>query len=119
MKKFILVFSILVFIAVLIPVDSHSSTITHKVKQGDNLYNLSKKYHVSVDQLKDLNNLRSTKLNLGQTLFIKTDSSNISQNTDTGRKKSSKKKKVEEVVVTENDGELQSIKLRKVIPLIR
>jgi LysM repeat protein len=113
MKKLILICAIFFSFAVLIPTYSHSSNITHKIKQGDNLYNLAKRYHVSVDQLKSLNNLRSTRLSLGQILIVKTDASDVSSNTKTGKKKAAKKKKAEEVVVTGNDGEFIEYKVKK------
>lgn len=43
----------------------------HTVKKGDTLYALSKKYGVSVEQIKKLNNLTSDKLALNQKLKIK------------------------------------------------
>ena len=113
MKKLILMSAALFFFAVLIPTYSHSSNITHKVRSGDNLYNLAKRYHVSVDQLKSMNNLRSAKLSLGQVLVVKTDASDVSSNTKTGKKKAAKKKKAEEIVATENDGEFIEYKVRK------
>lgn len=114
MKKLILICAICFSFTVLIPTYSHSSNITHKVKQGDNLYSLAKKYHVSVNQLKALNGLRSTKLSLGQVLVVKTDSSGISHSINNGKKKTVKKKtRTEEVVITENDGEFIEYKIKK------
>jgi peptidoglycan endopeptidase LytE len=113
MKKLILMSAALFFFAVLIPTYSHPSNLTHKVRQGDNLYSLAKRYHVSVNQLKSMNNLRSTKLSLGQVLVVKTDASDVSSNTRTGKKKAAGKKRTEEVVVTENDGEFIEYKVRK------
>ncbi len=43
----------------------------HRVKQGDTLYGLGKRYGVSVAQLKRLNNLSSDALSLNQSLKIK------------------------------------------------
>jgi len=43
----------------------------HKVRKGDTLYALSKKYGVSVDELKKLNGLNSPDLSIGQVLKIK------------------------------------------------
>lgn len=71
MKRTILFFVVIIFLA-FISVDlAFSSNVTHKVKSGDNLYTIAKKYRVSVDQLKKFNNLSSTKLKLGQVLVIK------------------------------------------------
>ena len=44
---------------------------THTVRSGDTLYSISKKYHVSVSQLRDLNNLESLHLQPGQKLRIR------------------------------------------------
>lgn len=45
------------------------------VKSGDSLWSISRKYGLSVDQLKDLNNLSSNNLSVGQKLLIKDTSS--------------------------------------------
>ena len=45
--------------------------ITHTVVRGDNLYSLASKYGVSVNQIKNLNNLTSNLLSIGQVLKIK------------------------------------------------
>lgn len=45
--------------------------ITYTVKKGDNLYNIAKKYNVSVDSIKALNNLTNDALSIGQVLKIK------------------------------------------------
>jgi len=43
----------------------------HTVQKGDTLYSLSRKYYLSVDELMQLNNLRSSDLSIGQPLKIK------------------------------------------------
>ncbi|MGC1515169.1 MAG: glucosaminidase domain-containing protein [Maribacter sp.] len=47
------------------------SETTHTVQKGDTLYSLSKKYFVSVDELKQINNLRDASLSIGQELKVK------------------------------------------------
>ena len=47
------------------------NTETHLVLKGDTLYSLSKKYNISIDLLKQKNNLSETGISLGQTLIIK------------------------------------------------
>jgi LysM repeat protein len=42
----------------------------HSVKAKEGLYSIAKKYNVTVDELKDLNQLTSNELNLGQQLII-------------------------------------------------
>ncbi len=48
-----------------------SSQITYSVKDGDTLYKISKRFHVSVDTIKSLNNFTTNKLKIGQILVIK------------------------------------------------
>ena len=43
---------------------------TYIVKSGDNLYAIARKYGISVDKLKDINNLSSNLLSIGQKLLV-------------------------------------------------
>ena len=43
----------------------------HRVKKGDTLYSISKKYSISVANLKAINNLRGTIISVGQKLLLK------------------------------------------------
>ncbi len=43
---------------------------THKVKRGDNLWGIAKKYHISVETLTRLNNLANNGLQIGQILRL-------------------------------------------------
>ena len=45
-------------------------TDTYKVVKGDTLYGISKKYNITVDELKKLNNLTSNQLSIGEVLKI-------------------------------------------------
>ena len=45
--------------------------LTHKVKEGDNLYSLAKNYNTSVDEIMKLNAKKSEALRLGEILKIK------------------------------------------------
>lgn len=47
-----------------------NGTIYYKVKSGDTLSAIAKKYHCTVKQLQQWNNLRSTNINVGKTLKI-------------------------------------------------
>jgi LysM repeat protein len=43
----------------------------HIVQQGDTLYSLSKKYSLSVDELRNLNNILESGISIGQKLKVK------------------------------------------------
>ena len=51
---------------------SSGGSITHTVKSGDNLWDIAKKYDVSVEQIRKLNGLSSNAvLKIGQKLIIR------------------------------------------------
>jgi len=52
------------------PLHSDKKIIIHKVKRGDNLYEIAKKYGVSLSSLKEWNNLNSSKLKIGMSLKV-------------------------------------------------
>ncbi len=52
-------------------VDQGTTVERHVVKAGDTLYSLSRTYNITVAQLKELNNLTSTALSVGQVLIVK------------------------------------------------
>ena len=47
-----------------------NSWVYYKVKSGDNLGAIARKYHCTVKQLKSWNNLRSDRINIGQRLKV-------------------------------------------------
>ncbi|MCQ2219245.1 MAG: NlpC/P60 family protein [Paludibacteraceae bacterium] len=51
--------------------DFKDTCIIHTIKKGDNLYRLSKEYNVSIEEIKESNNLKSTNLKIGNRLIIK------------------------------------------------
>lgn len=57
-----------------IPNDSNNY---YTVKSGDNLYSIAQKYNTTVNELKDLNNLSSNILSIGQKLIIPASNANI------------------------------------------
>lgn len=67
MKKIRVLFFLVILI--FIASTSHAET-TYQVKQGDNLYNISKRFNVSVEEIMDMNNMDSISLRVGQDLII-------------------------------------------------
>ena len=61
-----------------LPVQSNISDNSYIVKKGDSLYSIARTYNTSVDKLKEINNLTSNALAIGQVL--KLPSSNTSEN---------------------------------------
>lgn len=49
---------------------TNAATITYKIKKGDTLYSIAKKYHTTVTTLKKLNGLQTDKIYAGKTLVI-------------------------------------------------
>lgn len=59
--------------AVVLAIDEYlTKSNTYTVKSGDTLYSIAKKYNTTVNELKDLNNLTSSSLNIGQVLKVPT-----------------------------------------------
>lgn len=54
-------------------IETPSSGNTYTVKSGDTLYSIARKYNITVNELKTLNNLTSNTLSIGQILTIPTD----------------------------------------------
>lgn len=50
---------------------STTTEATYTVQKGDSLYSIAKKYNTTVDRLKELNNLSSNLLSIGQILIIR------------------------------------------------
>jgi peptidoglycan endopeptidase LytE len=53
------------------PVKRQEDNLYHLVKKGDSLFCIARKYSISVNELKEINNLRTTKLKPGQELIVK------------------------------------------------
>ncbi len=55
---------------------------TYTVQKGDSLYSIAQKFNTSVDNLKDINNLTTDSLSIGQVLVISPDESSLNNNED-------------------------------------
>lgn len=75
------------------PVVENTGTLTHTVQQGETLYAISKKYGVTVEQIKQWNKLQTPDLEVGQQLAV--NSKGVSA--VTAAKKSAAQKKTEEI----------------------
>ena len=54
-------------------VEKEENTISYTVQKGDSLYSIARKYSTTIDKIKDLNNLTTNLLSIGQVLLIPTD----------------------------------------------
>lgn len=53
------------------PIAPKESTLTHEVQKGDTLFNISKRYGVSPEQIQEWNNMKDNNIAIGQKLIIK------------------------------------------------
>lgn len=60
---------------------SSYATTTHSVLKGDTLYNISKRYNISVDELKSANYMSDNNIGIGQVLNVPASTTIISENT--------------------------------------
>lgn len=61
--------SLIILIAILLPATALAAK-KYVVKKGDNLYDISRKFGITVDELKSINHLDDNKLNIGEVLTI-------------------------------------------------
>ncbi len=114
MRK-VFVTSVLLFLGfVVAPSVSEASQTVHKVKSGDNLYTIAKKYKMSVDVLKKQNHLKSIKLSLGQSIIIKENETKSAKN-NARTKTTAKKEELQAAAVSaeEPDAEFIEYKTKK------
>ncbi len=64
-------FLILALMTLLLPALLKAETLTHRVEKGENLYRIGLKYGVKADQIRELNDLTSDNISVGQVLKIK------------------------------------------------
>lgn len=92
-----------------IPLPARENFITHKVKYGDNLWDISRKYGAKIEEIKTANNLSGNLIKPGETLLIP--SSSIEEPLSkkiTKHKSKRQEKRKEESVISEE--ELEKIK---------
>ena len=58
------------------PYETNNSSKEYIVKRGDTLYSISRKYNISIDDLKRINNLISNDLSIGQIIKLKEETNN-------------------------------------------
>jgi peptidoglycan endopeptidase LytF len=61
--------SLIILFAILLPATALAAK-KYVVKKGDNLYDLSKKFGLTVDELKSINNLKDNRLDIGDVLTV-------------------------------------------------
>ena len=93
-----------------------STRISYKVKSGDYLGKIASKYGVSINQLKNWNNLRSNNIQIGQTLYIYTNGGpTISQGSSSSSSSGSTTKSSKTVIYTVKSGD-SLYKIAKLYP---
>jgi peptidoglycan DL-endopeptidase LytE len=118
MRRHIIAVSVALLLLAITSNQAFSATVVHKVKKGDNLATIAKKYNVSVDALKGLNDLQSIKLKIGQQIIVKEEATIPGkQAKKEPLKKEARKKEalktLPEAAVVENDGEFIEYKAKK------
>ena len=59
---------VIFFVIINISIFSQSNIIEYKVKSGDSFFKISKKYDISVDDIKEYNGLISNTIYIGQVI---------------------------------------------------
>ncbi len=121
MKKYTLSIITAAFIIAAACFSVYASPLTHKVKNGDSLCSIAKKYNINVYKLKSQNNLKTNNLSLGQQIIISNSpaepKTNAKTKTKTATKTKTKKEAIKvqpvEVEITENDGEFIEYRAKK------
>ncbi len=70
MRKGISVLFCFLFLCTITPLVSSAAQTVHKVRQGESLYGIAKKYRISISRLKTQIYLKSVRLLPGQTLIV-------------------------------------------------
>jgi peptidoglycan DL-endopeptidase LytE len=102
-----------------IPLIINAAQTTHKVKQGDSLRSISKKYGVSVNNLKNMNGLNSNKLSIGQSIVVKKDRDRVSKKEAKNRLSTTtipaeaREQETAEPVISDNEGDYIEYKVKR------
>lgn len=86
-----------------VPANS-TEILTHVVKKGDTLYNLSKRYDVEVEAIQNVNGVSGNRIEIGQSLSIPAKSAELTQASA-----------IAETIVAENQLETKDVKLKRVV----
>jgi cell wall-associated NlpC family hydrolase len=89
------------------------SAVTYKVKNGDTLRSVSKKYKVPVDKLKSLNGLTSNRLKTGQTLIVSSDAGSSVKQKERARKPANTRQRTLTTAGKETEGEFIQYKVER------
>jgi peptidoglycan endopeptidase LytE len=89
------------------------SAVTYKVKNGDTLGSVSKKYKVSVDKLKSLNGLTSNRLKIGQALIVSSDPGSSVKHKERARGPANNHQRTLTTAGNETEGEFIQYKVEK------
>jgi peptidoglycan DL-endopeptidase LytE len=87
--------------------------VTYKVKNGDTLQSISKKYKVPVGELKNLNGLTSTKLKVGQTIVVSADSDLSTRQKEKSKGKGNRNQPPVKAAINEVDQDFITYKVAK------
>lgn len=114
MRKGISVLFCFLFLCTITPLISSAAQTVHKVRQGESLYSIAKKYRIPINRLKTQNKLKSTRLLPGQILIVGENKKKTIRYTLQEKNTDSKKKRLQEnEPVGENDGEFIKYKTEK------
>lgn len=97
LKKLILTFSTLLIITFGLSNGAFAASNTYTVKKGDSLYKISKKYKVSITQLKQWNHLSTNTIHINQKLNV---AAPVKASAVKTKKATAKSKTVKELTVT-------------------
>lgn len=106
-----IIIPIFIFLIVIFSGNAHGKEF-YKVKKGDSLYKIAKKFHVSVDELKEINHIDDGKLKPGMKLIIAKDKAKVKEHKREGNTKEQIKtvQKTESVSTDYKDSEFHIVK---------